>query len=109
MLKSWGGAERIYAYNASGQLTSSTGAETVTYGYNEKGAVSSVTGSTGWSRGGIEYNDFGAVIHETILIPGLGSKSISYEYDANGNLTKTTYPDERRLFSDPTASAGLKA
>lgn len=95
MRKSWGGVEQIYVYNASGQLTSFTGAETVTYGYNEKGAVSSVAGSTGWSRSGIEYNDFGAVTHETILIPGLGSKSISYEYDANGNLTKTTYPDGR--------------
>ena len=90
--KNWGGASYFYSYS-TGQLTALVGAETVTYGYNDEGAVSGVTGSTGWSRTGIEYNDFGAVTQETISTPGLASKSIFYEYDANGNLTKTTYPD----------------
>lgn len=96
MQKSWGGIGQVYIYNASGQLTGFTGAETITYSYNEKGAVNSIVGSTGWSRSAIEYNDFGAVTHETILIPGLASKSVSYGYDYDGygnpKMT-TTYPD----------------
>jgi RHS repeat-associated protein len=91
--KSWGGVDNIYNYNSSGQVLSVIGAETVTYEYDDKGAVSSITGASGWTRSGITYNDFGAVTHETVLIPGLGSKSLSYEYDAEGNLTKTVYPD----------------
>jgi len=91
--KYWGGAELLLMFDDYGQLVTFTGAETVTYGYNSKGAVYCVTGSSGWSRTGITYNDFGAVTAETVTIPGLGSKALSYEYDANGNLTKTVYPD----------------
>jgi RHS repeat-associated protein len=93
-LKSWGSVSQSFDYNSSGQLVSTHGAETVTYVYDDMGAVSSVTGSSGWSRSGIIYNDFGAVTHESITIPGLpGPKSLSYEYDDEGNLTRTTYPD----------------
>ena len=93
-LKTWGGSTESYAYNSSGQLVSTQGAETVTYVYDDMGAVNSVTGSSGWSRSAITYNDFGGVIHESVTIPGLpGSKSLSYEYDDEGNLTHTTYPD----------------
>jgi len=92
-LKNWGGVTQSLEYNSSGQILSSHGAETVTYVYDDMGAVNSVTGSSGWSRSAITYNDFGAVTHETVLIPGIGAKSLAYEYDAEGNLTKTTYPD----------------
>jgi len=91
--KTWGGTQTSFNYNTSGQLASFTGAETVTYGFNDKGAMESVTGSTGWSRTGIAYDDFGHVTAETVTIPGLGSKSLAYAYDDEGRLTETTYPD----------------
>ena len=93
-VKSWGGNEQHCYYNASGQLTSVTGAETVVYGYDdENGNPISITGSSGWSRSGFSYNQFGSLEHEVITIPGLTPKSINYGYDNNNNLKTTTYPD----------------
>jgi len=94
--KSWGGTQIVFYHNTSGQLANFTGAETVTYGFNEKGAVESVTGTTGWSRTGIAYDDFGHVTAETVAVPYLGSKSLTYAYDDTGNLTETTYPDGKK-------------
>ncbi len=94
--KTWGGAVQNYSYNASGQLLIVGGADPVTYGYDDRGTVASVAGSSGWSRTGITYDDFGLVTAETITIPGLGSKSLAYAYDDSGNLTETTYPDGRK-------------
>ena len=107
-LRNWGGVTQSLEYNSSGQILSSHGAETVTYVYDDMGAVNSVTGSSGWSRSAITYDDFGAVTHETVLIPGIGAKSLAYEYDAEGNLTKTTYPDGTEAAKDLTASVGRK-
>jgi len=94
--KSWGGTQIVFYHNTSGQLGSFTGAENGTYGFNDKGAIESVSGSTGWSRTGINYDDFGHVTAETVTIPGLNPRSLAYAYDANGNLTETTYPDGRK-------------
>ncbi|HPW18836.1 MAG TPA: choice-of-anchor D domain-containing protein, partial [Candidatus Aminicenantes bacterium] len=94
--KTWGGTQIYFTYNMSGQLARYTGAETVIYDYNDKGAVESVTGSTGWSRTGIKYDDFGHITEETVTIPGLGSKSLAYAYDGKGYLTETIYPDGKK-------------
>jgi RHS repeat-associated protein len=92
--KNWGGTTQNYYYNASGQLTRFVGSETVTYGYRDKnGYLESITGSAGWSRSGYLYNQFGALIQENILVPGLSLKTINYGYDNNNNLITTTYPD----------------
>ncbi|OGD13713.1 MAG: hypothetical protein A2W20_04905 [Candidatus Aminicenantes bacterium RBG_16_66_30] len=93
--KTWGGTQQFYNYNASGQLLSTTGAETVTYGYDEKGALESASGP-GWSRTGIKHNDLGAVTEETITISGLGAKILKYAYDDYGNLIETAYPDDNK-------------
>jgi len=94
--KSWGATQIDFYHNTSGQLGSFTGAETVNYGFNEKGAVESITSSSGWSRTGITYDDFGRVTAETVTTPYLGSKSLAHAYDDNGNLTETTYPDGKK-------------
>ncbi len=91
--KTWGGTQQYYVFNASGQLLSTSGAETVNYVYNEKGVLVSATGLSGWSRTGITYNDFGLVTAETVTISGLESKNMTYAYDNYGNLIETTYPD----------------
>ena len=98
--KTWGGKSTAYTYNASNQLlTENGGDETITYAYDSKGRVFSITGmptsGLSWSKTSITYNSFGAVTHETITIPGLSAKSISYSHDANNQLAQITYPDGR--------------
>ncbi len=95
-IKTWGGTQQGFAYNASGQIVHTWGTENVYYEYDEKGALESVTSSAGWSRTGITHNDLGLVTAETVTISGLGSKTLKYAYDNYGNLLETTYPDENK-------------
>jgi RHS repeat-associated protein len=95
-IKTWGGQSTGYTYNAANQLlTENAGDETITYTYDNKGRVASITGGLGWSKTSIGYNSFGNVTQETITIPGLSAKTVSYDYDGNNQLGRITYPDGR--------------
>jgi RHS repeat-associated protein len=92
--KTWGGAVTSFYYNPSNQLvttTSGNGAtneEWIAYTYNSiTGRIQSVVSTSGWSRDNITYNPFGKLTSERVTIPGLPTKTISYTYDANDNLT----------------------
>ena len=93
-IKTWGGQSTAFTYNTSNQvLTENAGDEKITYGYDSKGRVSSISSNLGWSKTSIGYNSFGNVSQETINIPGLSSKTVSYSYDGNNRLGQITYPD----------------
>lgn len=91
--KTWGGITETYTYNTSGQLTTFSGTEQVTYHHDDKGRIDLVSGG-GWSRHR-DYNIWGSVTSETQSIPGLGSKAVAYGYDGNNILNQVTYPDGR--------------
>lgn len=94
----WGGITSTYTYNAGNQLTvHETGDETVTYAYDSNGRVNSITSSLGWTRNNITYNPFGSILQETQIIPGVGSKTLAYNYDGYNILNSTTYPDGKTL------------
>ncbi|MGC8893196.1 MAG: choice-of-anchor D domain-containing protein, partial [Candidatus Saccharicenans sp.] len=94
--KSNGGISINYEYNSSNQLTKITASdETINYVYDSKGRINRVYSSKGWERNNITYNPFGAVTQEVHLIPGLGSKTVQYAYDANNILKKIIYPDSK--------------
>ncbi|MEW6366305.1 MAG: DUF6531 domain-containing protein, partial [Acidobacteriota bacterium] len=95
--KVWEGTTTSYAYNHSSQLKKvDSGDETVEYFYDDgKGRVNRVISTKGWSRKGIDYNDFGSVKTETVNIPGLSPKRIVYDYDTSNNLNWIKYPDQK--------------
>jgi RHS repeat-associated protein len=94
--KAWGGQSTSYTYNTSNQLLAeNAGDETITYTYDSRGRMASISGGLGWSRASIGYNSFGNVTQETITIPGLSAKVVSYAYDGNNQLARITYPDGR--------------
>jgi RHS repeat-associated protein len=94
--KTWGGQSTGYTYNPANQLlTENAGDETITYTYDSRGRIASISGGLGWSKTSIGYNYFGNVAQETITIPGLSAKTISYAYDGNNQLARITYPDGR--------------
>jgi RHS repeat-associated protein len=94
--KTWSGALTAYTHNTSNQvLTENAGDETITYAYDSKGRVSSVSSGLGWSKNGIGYNSFGSITQETLTIPGLSAKTMSYSYSGNNQLAQITYPDGR--------------
>jgi RHS repeat-associated protein len=92
--KTWGGVTTEYLYNTSNQvLQEDAEDEAITYAYDSKGRLASASGALGWSRTAIGYNTLGAITQETINIPGLGGKTLSYSYDGNNQLKEMTYPD----------------
>jgi len=94
----WGGITSTYTYNAGNQLTvHETGDETITYAYDSNGRVNSISSGLGWTRNNITYNPFGSILQETQIIPGLGSKTLAYNYDGYNILNSITYPDGKTL------------
>ena len=98
--KSWGGAVITYIYTTiDGRLfktqsgDGTTIDEEITYIYNLHSRITRVESTKGWKRKLILYDDYGNVTSETITIPGLPDKTITYTYDLNNNLKRTTYPD----------------
>jgi len=107
--KTWGNSRQEYIYSESGRFSkletykSGILEESITYGYNSAGGIASISSTNGWSRSAITYNDWGLVIGESLSIPGLGIKTLSYTYDNNNNQSGITYPDGR------TAATGYNA
>ena len=96
--KTWGGIMHSYNYNSLGQLSNFySGEEWTFYEYDDSRRVNSISGGKGWSRNNITYNVFGSVTGETLTIPGLPSKSLSYTYDNNNNQSGITYPDGKSV------------
>lgn len=97
--KTWGTTEQKFFYTEAGKLfkletyKDSVLEESISYGYDIKGRLSAVSGSSGWYRTNMTYNIWGSVLGETISIPGLSSKSLSYTYDNDNNPSGITYPD----------------
>ncbi|MEW6364485.1 MAG: RHS repeat-associated core domain-containing protein [Acidobacteriota bacterium] len=87
--KVWEGTATSYEYNHSNQLKKvDSGDETVEYFYDDgKGRVNRVVSTKGWSRKGIDYNDFGSAKTE-IVNPG-GDLMTWYSYDDRGLRFKT--------------------
>lgn len=102
--KSWGGAVTHFSHRAdNGQLykvTTGDGTyegreEEIMYRYNEDARVDRIRSTiSGWSRENILYDQYGNVTSETIMIDGLSPITITYDYDRNNNLKRTTYPDQ---------------
>lgn len=97
--KTWGGATINYVYdqyNRIRTIEAGDGAsvdETIQYTYeNRFHQYDRVYSSKKWSRNQ-SADDHGNVISETITIPGLAPKTISYSYDSNNNLRRITYPE----------------
>lgn len=89
------GLKTVNCYDDLGRLFSSqTGQQTVEYTYGTTG--NEKLRLTGMSAAGntVEYTHdrFGRVITEKRNIAGHGSCDFSYDYNANGQLAKTTYP-----------------
>ena len=94
----WEGIASTYTYNAGNQLTKhEAGDETIAYAYDSNGRVNSISSSLGWTRNNITYNPFGSIRQETQIIPGLGSKTLAYNYDGYNILNSITYPDGKTL------------
>lgn len=84
-------------YNLLGQDLTRTGPEgTTSYEYYPSGtaAVNKVKKITSFTSGNTQdftYNNLGRVLTEAETIDG-STHTVSYEYNANGDVTKTTYP-----------------
>jgi YD repeat-containing protein len=92
--KTWGGITLEYKYKSDNQIHQIiTGDETITYSYDTRARVESISGTAGWSRDSITYNTLGSIKNERQNIPGLGLKTISYDYDERNNLKYINYPD----------------
>lgn len=57
-----------------------------------KQVLVSDVGSSNYRKQG--YDSFGRLKEEEVLIPGLSAKTLKYEYNRAGMLTKETYPDD---------------
>ena len=97
--KSWGGAVLDFSYDTWDRLKKIEVGdginfdETIDYYYGSRlKEYDQVISSKGWSRNHT-IDDFGNVTSETVTIPGLSPKTISYTYDQNNNLARITYPD----------------
>lgn len=96
--KTWGTSTFSYTYNSSNQmLTENAGDENLSFSYDSRGRISGVTSNLGWAKSPIVYNSLGAITGETISIPGLSAKIISYSYDGNNQLNQITYPDGKNV------------
>ncbi len=96
--KTWGTTSFSFTYNSSNQMLSeNAGEESISFSYDSRGRISGVTSNLGWAKNSIAYNALGATIGETVSIPGLSAKIISYSYDGNNQLNQITYPDGRKV------------
>jgi len=89
-----GTAKTVYAYDALGNLTSSTdglGYVTSFSGYNALGSVGTIIGPNG-DRTDFTYDARGRVASKTTH-PNGGSATWTYAYDGFGLLSKLTAPD----------------
>jgi len=98
--RSWEGTIANYVYTtADGRLFKvATGdgtnvEEEITYLYTTHSRLYRVSSTKGWLRKDFIYDPYGNVTSETICIPGLADKTITYTYDRNNNLKRITYPD----------------
>ncbi|SCP99922.1 RHS repeat-associated core domain-containing protein, partial [Anaerobium acetethylicum] len=83
------GQQTGYAYDKAGRVTSITDAEgTTTFKYDANGNVTEKTDSKGTIR--TAYDKLNRVSEKT----DVNNKTIRYTYDAAGNLTVLTYPDQ---------------
>ena len=91
-----------YSYDALNRVTSITypnSAEDVTYTYDDSGSegvgrlrsISDQSGTTTYS-----YNEFGEVTTDQRVIGGI-TYTMSYQYDAAGNVSSITYPSGRTI------------
>ncbi|MGQ3230484.1 MAG: RHS repeat domain-containing protein, partial [Blastomonas fulva] len=85
-----------YTYDALKRLTLKdvpASGRDVHYGYNLLGLQIYATFDAPWSEGIFNsYDAFGQVIASSTTMGGT-SRTVSYQYDANGNRILTTYPD----------------
>lgn len=91
--KSWGASTLGFIYDTSRRLSRTTATpgnpiDIVDYSYSSStGRVHHIVNlTTGWIREYINYNPFGLLVSETITIPGLAPKRLTYGYDENLNL-----------------------
>jgi YD repeat-containing protein len=97
--KTWGGITLEYIYKSDNQIYKIiTGDETITYSYDTRARVSGISSTAGWSRDEIDYNTLGSILNERQNIPGLGLKTISYDYDGRNKLTHINYPDGKTAY-----------
>ncbi|MGD2093344.1 MAG: hypothetical protein PVH61_44700, partial [Candidatus Aminicenantes bacterium] len=92
--KTWAGITLEYTYKSDNQIYRIiTGDEIITYSYDTRARVSGISSTAGWSRDSITYNTLGSIKNERQNIPGLGLKTISYDYDTRNNLDYINYTD----------------
>ncbi|NTV79799.1 MAG: choice-of-anchor D domain-containing protein [Candidatus Aminicenantes bacterium] len=102
--KTWGNVVTHYGYTAeSGRLSKiyfgeESNPDEVTYisfdQYNQVTWVRNyVGGQIVWERDA-DLDRYGNVTSETIALPGLSPKTVTYTYDRNNNPEKITYPDQ---------------
>ncbi|HSQ79080.1 MAG TPA: hypothetical protein VLN41_00665, partial [Candidatus Bathyarchaeia archaeon] len=101
--KTWGGSTIHYSHNLdSGQIFQVWWGpgypdyeEEILYTYNLAGKPSRVRSTVKkWDRN-IQYDPYGNVASETIALPGLATKTITYTYDGFNNPKRIAYPDSR--------------
>ena len=94
------GITATYTYDALNRLTSVSypnTAENVIYGYDHAlaegiGRLTSITDQSGTLA--YTYNEFGDIVTDQRLISGI-SYTMTYQYDAAGNVLSVTYPSGR--------------
>jgi len=102
--KSWGNVVTHYGYTAeTGRLSKvyfgeESNPNEVTYlsfdQYNQVTWVRNyIGGQIVWERD-LDLDRYGNVTSETIVLPGLSPKTVTYTYDKNNNPAKITYPDQ---------------
>lgn len=78
-------------YDAFGRVTYD-GTTTYTYGTSGTGQSRLVSESNNWWIKNYSYDVYGRVTQETMVKYAVSTRSMSYEYDANGLLAKKYYP-----------------
>ncbi len=82
------GQEMVYTYDNTGRLTCYTSPdETLTYTYDNNGNLLTVSNGT---KSIVRTYD---ALNRVTSYKDYHNKTVGYEYDANGNLTRLIYPD----------------
>ncbi|MCR5608939.1 MAG: DUF1906 domain-containing protein [Lachnospiraceae bacterium] len=83
------GQSETYTYDKAGNITKIVNSEgTTTYKYDENYNITEVKDSTGTVKRTFDKLD------RVLTYTDVNGKTVSYEYDAAGNLVKMTYPDD---------------
>lgn len=69
-----------------------TASDTVTWTYDLKDRITNLSDTSGYSLADV-WDNAGRKTQATVTIPGLSSKLIRYQYDADGNRTSLIWPD----------------